>query len=341
MLYICRLLTSQLIRILTTRGCGLVNLDDRNKPVQLAVETLLSRIQNNMQIIHTHRTKIEINLHLITSGSVNEDTKIGLPDEFDCQIILADLEGCVEVRTEKDNGLVVGIKKDETGAAAQLGNSIIGTGDRTGEILPGELYSYLYRLLCKALSDRDTFKDLPLCMKNINKEQIHLEWRGDHFLMMALKIDVVFGVNIDTWYPRKGLVASPLLTNPCREYGLILLVRGFSWRPSFSRIEGEIMRNLPRVVRRAYCMAKIINNFLEYDMNQLPYRVKSYDLKNAVMYELDTYCSQQGTTLTSCFTNTGQSEVKLADLHHSINYDEFLQKACGWTHRICDGAVTP
>ena len=287
-------------------------------------------------MIHKHRTHTEINLQLITSGSVNEDTKIGLPDEFDCQIILAGLEGRVEVRAEKDNGLVVGIKKDETEAAAQLGNSIIDTGDRTGEILPGELYSYLYGLLCEALSDRDTFKGLPLCMKNINKEQIHLEWRGDHFLMMALKIDVVFGVKIDTWYPKKGRVASPLLTKPCREYGMHLLVRGFSWRPSFSRIEGEIMTNLPRVVRRAYCMAKMINNFLEYDKNQLSYRVKSYDLKNAVKYELDGYCAQQGTTLTSCFSNTGQGEVKLADLHHSIDYDEFLQKACEWTHRICD-----
>ena len=96
------------------------------------------------------------------------------------------------------------------------------------------------------------------------------------------------------------------------------------------------MTNLPRVISMAYCMAKIINNFLEYDKNQLPYRVKSYDLKNAVMYEMDAYCSQQGSTLASCITNTGQGEVKLADLHHSIDYDEFLQKACEWTYRICD-----
>ena len=288
-----------------------------------------------MQKIHKRSTHTEINLQLITSGSVNEDTKIGLPDEFDCQIILADLEGRVEVRSENDNGLVVGFKKVETEAAAQMGD-IVGTGERTGEILPGELYSYLYTLICEALSDRDTFKDLPLCMKNINKEQIHLEWRGDHFLMMALKIDVVFGVKIDTWYPKKGRFASPLLTQACSEYGMHLLVRGFSWRPSFSRIEGEIMTNLPLVVKRAYRMAKIINNFLEYDKNQLPYRVKSYDLKNAVMYEMDAYCSQQGSTLASCFTNTGHSEVKLADLHHNIDYEEFLQKACEWTYRICD-----
>ena len=93
-------------------------------------------------------------------------------------------------------------------------------------------------------------------------------------------------------------------------------------------LEGEIMMNLPSVVRRAYCMAKIINNFLEYDKNQLPYRVKSYDLKNAVMYEMDAYCSQQDTTLASCFTNTEQGEVTLADLNHNIDYEEFLQQAC-------------
>ncbi len=44
--------------------------------------------------------------------------------------------------------------------------------------------------MCKALSDQESFKGLPLCWKHITKEQIHLKWRGDHFLIMALKIDV-------------------------------------------------------------------------------------------------------------------------------------------------------
>ena len=221
MVLFCSCIDRGLHTLLTTRGCGIVSLDDKIRPVQNSVLVFLNRVLDNMKQMHQNLKGMPLGLHLEVGGSTDEGTKVGLPDEFDCRIVIDDLVGFVEVTAEREHSLALKVNCDIN--VHPLAD-FIGTGDREGQILPKKLYSYLYELMCKALSNAENFKGLSLCWKYIVKEQIHLEWRGDHFLMMALKIDVVFVAKTTKWYPHHGRTTSPLLSRPSKEYEVRLLV---------------------------------------------------------------------------------------------------------------------
>ena len=64
-------------------------------------------------------------------------------------------------------------------------------------------------------------------IKNIEREQIHLEWRGqEQFYRMAVKVDFVFMVKMKGWWPKSGRQESCLLEKDPKDYGLNLLLRG-------------------------------------------------------------------------------------------------------------------
>jgi hypothetical protein len=177
-----------------------------------------------MKQVHNKLKGKPLGLHVEVGGSTAEGTKVGLPDEFDCRIVIDDLVGCVEVTSEREHSLTLKVECGQNDIKSHPLVDFTGTGDREGEILPKKLYSYLYGLMCTALSNAETYKGLSLCWKYISKEQIHLEWRGDHFLMMALKIDVVFVAKTTKWYPHHGRTISSLLPRPSNEYEVRMLV---------------------------------------------------------------------------------------------------------------------
>ncbi len=244
--------------------------------------------------------------------------------------------------TYSDYGKIRGLDRSEI--ENHLFSFLFGNSGTNYELKPERVYKYLYSLLCRALSDPSTFEGLPLCWKYIEKEQIHLEWRGNNFQMMAIKIDVVFVAKMDDWYTQKGRQQSCLLTKPCRDYNMRVLLRGRSWSPSYSTQENEIMNNIPKIPKTAYCLAKIINSLLKYDKKQMPYRVKTYDLKNALMYEVDKYLTDQGLTLDQYYSQNDlrdlsvqhmSKEWDIEDVLKCLSDDYFLQEVRKWTLAIC------
>ncbi len=207
--------------ILSTRGCGMVCIDNKVRPVINAVMVFLNRVLNKMKHMHYQLKKMPLCLHAEVGGSTADGTTVGLPDEYDCRIVIDDLVGFVEVAAEREISLTLKVNGDEIMIKYHPLLDFIG---QVGHILLKELYSYLYELMCKALSDQESYKGLPLCWKHITKEQVHLEWRGDDFLMMALKIDVVFIAKTTRWYPCQGRQKSCLLPRPSKKYEVRLLV---------------------------------------------------------------------------------------------------------------------
>lgn len=312
-------------------GCGMVSMirpADKVNIIENSVIKLMRRLMKKMESLHIHlgSGRQPITLCVEVSGSTAEGTKVGFPDEFDCHICMDDLNECVTVTREREYSVNIDVNYEN------WDNS----------------YSYLYNLLCQALTQRDIFANLSLCWKYIENEQIHFEWQGDHFSRMALKIDVVFVAKIHNWYPKQGLTHSPLLLKPAQKYGVCLLLRGSSWRPSSSTLEATVMDNIPSVPKTAYCFAKIINSLLKYDQKQLPYRVKTFDLKNALMYEVHKHMKYYEMTVESYYTSITEGSMmgdddlyigdkgKLENVEHDICDDDFLKKVCLWTHRICD-----
>ena len=66
-----------------------------------------------------------------------------------------------------------------------------------------------------------------------------------------------------------------------------MLLRGNVWLPSACIDENEAMLYLPAYPKLAYMLLKILNNVIIYDKEETPYKVKSYDLKNATLCEVN------------------------------------------------------
>ncbi len=123
-------------------------------------------------------------------------------------------------------------------------------------------------------------------------------------------------------------------------------VRGNTWRPSSCRLKNEVMSNIPMVPKVAYTLAKVTNNLLAYDKQQLPYRVKTFDLKKALMYELDSYLSEHELILGDYYQLIANGKISEEEdlgekwepekVKKCIKDEQFLKKVCVWTHRICN-----
>ncbi len=69
------------------------------------------------------------------------------------------------------------------------------------------------------------------------------------------------------------------------------------------------MNTIPVVPKVAYTLTKIITNLLAYDKQDIPYRVNTFDLKNALMYELDLYIAEQELTLTDYYQLKAEGKI--------------------------------
>ncbi len=303
-----------------------------------------------MATLHEQKTGKPLSLTVDSDGSIHEGTKVGLPDEYDLRICVDDLRNIVTVRQE---GQTYNLHINHGNYRHLSQHPLELTFGAEWQTQGGDninihiLYDHLYQLMCKALSDSDIYRDVILCYKFNEKEQIHLEWQGDEHTGMAIKVDIVFAVEIDQWVPFETKVDSVLLEPVAREcFSGRLLVTCKTLKPSFSEQEGKILKNMPSIPKVAYCLSKIINSLLVFSKEQLPYRVKTYDLKNAVLYKVDNYLKDNGIyTMIRYYESHDKVSAHGLDLGDLYEYDDlqrnmsngtFMRKVCEWTRELCD-----
>ena len=144
--------------------------------------------------------------------------------------------------------------------------------------------------------------------------------------MMAIKADIVLATEMQDFWPEEARNQCKLLPKHPAEYGVRFLARGNTWRPSSCLQEGVIMRNLPLVPKFAYVLAKIANSVLMYTKEELPYKVKSYDIKNALLhYMADDDTDKEGLG----------PEIRGQALPGEDIMGKHIKKVYQWTHYIC------
>ncbi len=341
--------------LLTVDGLGLL----RQKTTACNIKKIVTKF------LHKMVTKMQSLAHSLFSyeigGSTVENTKTGLPDEFDCQINLEGLENCVNVGEEMEHNLILKLLSCDD---ENVKHWIFESSD-DAQLKSDMLYDYIYKLMCTVLADRNIYTGLPLLWKYIDNEQIHLELQDTNLPGLAIKIDVVFVIRLPKWFPKKGRTSTPLLNHDFIKLGACILLKGKTWKSSTSIQEGIFMKSLPMIPKCAYILAKIINSIMVYSREDVPYRVRSFDLKNALMYEVHAFLDNMddGPITLEEYKNEyhdggelGQIEYTdpLDTFTYSLDEDEegFLQgsiivKDCKvdiytlkqitrWTHRLCE-----
>ncbi len=232
--------------------------------------------------------------NLLMMGSVEEQTKVGLWDEFDCRLHLGRLEG-------KDENIIRVAKERAEDVLLQAEPSLEKTTkdivDQDGYISAAKLHHQVYKVLCKAVSMRSVLKGLPLYFKYMKDEQIHLEWVGEPTNRMAIKIDASFAVTLKNWWPAKGITDSMLISEEDIRRETCIRLCPDGWRPSACLQERLVMKNMPIAAKWAFMFCKVVLNTMCYTKEEEPFRVKSYYLKNALFYAMDKIHENEGLTI--------------------------------------------
>lgn len=260
--------------LLKAPGLGVVT----STPDHLMIHNNIGKFMRTV-IHHMNQMDSRLDVYMQYAGSVAEGTKVGLPDEYDIQLHIGGLQGLFQtIQDPETEDLILSISKK---SAAKVWAPFI---DTNLQLQPNNLYSYLWRLLCLALSKKDVYEGLLIYWKHIDTDQseVHLEWAPTH---MAVKLDVAFCVSVHDWLPEKSRKRSPILAGHTIENYCHVLVLPNSWKPTPFAREQLVMKCLPMVPRLAYIMVKILNSLIVYQKDN-PNKLKSYDIKNALFCEL-------------------------------------------------------
>ncbi len=322
------------LTLLTKPGIGKVvqhnqsNVDDA---MDKAMRQLMERL-----VQWVRRYDGRINLNVQAAGSVTENTKIGLPDDYDFHLYLSDLEGCVDVEKELEDTVVLKLNT--------VHHPWTFAFNEHGTLLAEKIHQHIYMLICKALSEQHIYEDLPLMWKFMDKDEVHFEWRGDNYPRIAIRVNFALVVKLYDWWPSCGMRNETcLLSGPAKNHGVTLFIRANSWVPTSSLQEAHIMANMASIPKLAYVLAKIINSIVEYSDEEAPYRVKSYDLKNAMMLEVRQQLANEMTTLhlhnkTFPIRKRFIEEFPLGSPEITpcaYNTGDILTAIAEWTKRIC------
>lgn len=241
------------------------------------VQRYLSGVADNM-----NKFDPNLRIYLQMIGSSSENTKTGVADEWDYQLQIGGLENVVEV-VKEHNDTVTLMMKDDNGEKtwAPFLNA-------EGHLVPALLYRHMEKVICIAMADEKLLQNnnFFFLYQSMFGPGVFLEWAGKLNSGLAIKLDVVFAIDIPNYWPkyaRKEFCFAkscpPLMPH------INILLRPNCWRPSSCLQEGYMMLHLPHVLRLTYMLAKIINAFVDYPSSRQ--KVHSYDLKNAILYMLE------------------------------------------------------
>ncbi len=226
-------------------------------------------VQSMVDILNKKERKLE--LWLEQGGSAEDGTKTGIPDEMDMRLHIGSLE-VDSVLASQDSGFSIILK---------VADSISGAWeefiDDAGVLSPTKLYPYIEGICCQALANKSILINTNFYFLYKKEQAIFLEVSEGPYLGMIFKIDLTYVVRIN--YDRV-LKAPKDCSKMCNT-----LLRPTAWMLSCCLQEGYTMSRMNLVPRLSYMLAKIINGLVNYKDE----KVRSYDIKHALLYELGSY----------------------------------------------------
>ena len=211
---------------------------------------------------------------ITASGSSNEGTKCGLPDEFDFLFCLEHFaEDCEPEESNEPGYAKLNLKKGLSNEKMDFYRQFIISGENT--TLPRKIISYFARLLKIALNTSTLWQDhdLPFVLKSYTPRGpnlvISLLYRGKIFKHMQLSIDMVPAVYMKGFLSDKLKGLPNLVPEDVSNRGCNLVLRGCNqpealdvrfYQISFVETEVYILKNVPVWMRNAYILMKSMKN---------------------------------------------------------------------------------
>lgn len=266
---------------------------------------------------------------LLPSGSVAEGTKTGDPDEFDfifCLTKFADACDVVQEEISKASGLVKARSKTKPPPKA-----FSHFFDDTGFIVTQNLRNAFNQLLSMIIREEATWENSNFVLNGISdgledteKPAISIQviWMSCRHKQLHISVDIVPALYPRSWWPRHiDTTTMPLMTKTVKDEGCLLLAlsqeeRGpeeyseFNFRISCLPAEKCLMISLPKEVRDAYVLAKVLISddvcpAVKFSGDEVTTEdhvvhpssvIKSYMLKNCLLHVL----SEESSLMTEC-----------------------------------------
>ena len=283
--------------LLGIASIGHVTFEDESEMIRSALQRFLSDMCNAIA-----SKEAVFRGHIMQSGSVGENTKVGVPDEFDFVYILEEFsEKCVidKPKSAEDPDFVYLRIKDEHTSTFDNFTDIHGylncptIFDKFLEFANEFLNNHeVYRHPNIWPSD-DMFKDIG--SPNSPTYMFAIRWVGGRYKQITINVDVVPVIQLKSWWPNNAsLDAIGDITRQNDEILCLALVQTeqqtSKFRISAFNAEKSNIKSLPNIAKNAYIISKIlldnrlcpkIETFCEIDVNDF---VTSYMLKNCMFY---------------------------------------------------------
>lgn len=269
------------------------------------VKIIAEEVQNYVEELSLYVSKLNplFENNIIQSGSYYENTRVGLPDEFDFMINLKKIQNLCQFNENQSDpsgfGRLYSINTDES--YEQLSSYI---EPITKCISAEKIRKQFYQLLTSARSHvirkeiSSKFKHLKFEWTSGDKRcgtAIHAEWYGKQYPYLSIKIDVV---------PCLTIYSQPKDLNKNSEWKKAefhIIARSpnidqtYLWRISTSKVELLYFQSLTEEQTKAYIVLKILRmlNEVKYKVDKIDYTaddlITSYMFKNEFFYELIRY----------------------------------------------------
>ena len=260
---------------------------------------------------------------VIMSGSVREQTKTGLPDEFDFMCSLEEFSSSFEV-VDDDSCTPGFVRLKRSGDNANIDEFF----DADGNLVPYLVRSKFEETVRLVMFDSSLWNCCRICSNFVLPSSdtgivrpkpsiiIELCWNGPVYKNMLYSVDLVPVIDAGVFWPRGAIPQSSVLedipkrclfamTIPRFEHGIY----GNEVRISFSLMESKLFDKLPEVVKDAYITAKAIRDVCpalidsqEYFYDEANFKAQSlicsFWLKMALFYELEKHGLDDRSSLT-------------------------------------------
>ncbi|XP_022793360.1 uncharacterized protein LOC111332313 [Stylophora pistillata] len=249
---------------------------------------------------------------MMMSGSVREQTKAGLPDEFDFMCNLEEFSSSLKV-VDEDSCSPGFVRLKRRGDNANIDEFF----DADGNLVPYLVRAKFEQTVRVVMFDSSLWRCcricsnflLPSCDIGVVRPKpsiiIELCWNGPVYKNMLYSVDLVPVIDAGEFWPMGAISYSSVLENvpkrclfamtiPRFEHGIY----GNEVRISFSLMESKIFDKLPEVVKDAYITAKAIRELCPALVDSQGYfydeanftaqkLIPSFWLKMALFHELD------------------------------------------------------